>query len=676
MKSDFPPARTIFLAVIAAFSVQPAAPQDSLLPARLLPLPVTEVRIEDKFWAPRIETNRTRTLETVRRRLLEMGAIQNFAIASGRSQGAHRGPFWADSDVYKWLEGASYSLAVRRDPELESKVDDVIAGISAAQMSDGYLNTYFQLEYPEGRWTFLAFGHEMYSAGHLFEAAAAHFEATGKRTLLDIAIRNADHIDATFGPGKRQGQPGHEEIEVGLMKLARTTGDEKYVRLAQYFIDQRGQKPSFFETEYAKLDPDRRFAFLGNMIGLRTFDDRFFRRDPSKFDTQYSQDHLPVRQQDKVVGHAVRAMYLYSGMADVVAETGDRPMFDALVRLYRDLTTKRMYITGGIGPSAHNEGFTTDYDLPNETAYQETCASIGVVMWTHRMLSVTGDSRYADTMELALYNGLPAGVSLAGDTFFYANPLYSRGNVARQDWFTVPCCPTNVVRIMPSIGKYVYGQTGDALWIHLYVQGSAKARFANGDTLTLTQETDYPWSGAVRIRVSQPPKGEYGLNLRIPGWTGGATFKLNGAPLKPPIEKGYAKLLRHWSDGDSIEMDLPLSVQAIQAHPSVLENRGRVALRRGPVIYCFEQADQQADIDRLVLPASAKLEGRFQPRLLNGVSVIEGSAFLKPAVSWDDQLYQPANNKLEGPVPVRAAPYCTWGNRGAGKMAVWIESSR
>ena len=645
--------------------------QESPRPAPLVSLPLTAVHVEDKFWAPRIEVNRTHTLETVHRKLIETGAIQNFAIAAGKAPGKFRGPFWSDSDVYKWLEGVSYSLAERRDPQLEVAADEVIASIAAAQMPDGYLDTYFQLVEPGLRWKYLAFGHEMFCAGHMYEAAVAHFEATGKRTLLNVAIRHADHVDATFGPGKQDGQPGHEEIELGLVKLYRATGEKRYLKLAQYFLDQRGRKPSIFELEYRKLDANRTTEFLGRTITFHTLQDEMFRRDPNRFDTQYSQDHLPVRQQDKVVGHAVRAMYLYSGMTDVAGETRDRGLFDAVTRLYRDLTTKRIYVTGGIGPSAENEGFTRDYDLPNETAYQETCASIGVAMWAERMLALTGDGQYADTMEAALYNGFPAGVSLDGDTFFYDNPLYSAGKVTRKTWFTVPCCPTNVARIMPSIGKYIYSQSEDALWVNLYVQGRAAGK------LSLSQRTDFPWSGTVKLTISKPPAGEYGLRLRVPGWAGGADFKLNGQPVHPTVDKGYAVFRRRWAEGDLIALTLPMPVQFLEANPNVLEDRGRVALRRGPVIYAIEQADNQADLDRLVLPRSAKLEAHYEPGLLKGVAVITGEAMLRPAASWHDQLYRPAGNEpLQGPVNIRAVPYCTWANRGLGRMAVWIESAR
>jgi DUF1680 family protein len=452
------------------------------------------------------------------------------------------------------------------------------------------------------------------------------------------------------------------------MKLYRAAGEKRYLRLAQFFIDQRGQKPSYFELEYQRQDPNRRLEFLGRTIGLRTLYDEHYRRDPSRFNTEYAQDHLPVRQQDKVVGHAVRAMYLYAGAADVAAETGEPELFGALQRLYGDLTTKRMYVTGGIGPSAHNEGFTTDYDLPNETAYQETCASIGVALWTQRMLALTGDGRYADTMELALYNAVPAGVSLAGDTFFYTNPLYSAGKVERRKWFSVPCCPTNVVRILPSIGKFIYAQSDDALWVNLYVRGEATARFSDGAVFTVAQDTDYPWSGQVKLRIAKTPAREAGLHLRVPGWAGRADISINGKPVQAPLDRGYAALRRVWNDGDTVTLSLPMTVQRLEAHPRVVEDRGRVALRRGPVIYCLEQADNKVDLDRIVLPRTLKLDAQGE--------ALAGSAMAKPAVAWEDRLYQPIEGALEGPVPIRAVPYCTWANRGPGKMAVWLDSAR
>jgi DUF1680 family protein len=414
--------------------------------------------------------------------------------------------------------------------------------------------------------------------------------------------------------------------------------------------------------------------FLGSRISIRGLQDRLFRHDPAKFDTQYSQDHLPVREQSKVVGHAVRAMYLYSGMADIARETGDQSLYDALLRLHQDLTTKRLYVTGGIGPSAQNEGFTFDYDLPNETAYQETCASIGVAMWMERMLGLTGDGKYADLMELSLYNATPAGVSLTGDTFFYDNPLYSGGKTARHDWFPVPCCPTNVVRILPSISKYTYSQSDDGLWINLYVQSQATARFGNG-SLTLEQKSDYPWSGDITIRITGAPKAEHGLFLRIPGWAQESDFKLNGKAIQPAVEKGYAQIRRQWAKGDEIQLRLPMRAQRLQANPEVAANRGRVALRRGPMIYCLEQPDNTVDIDDLFLPASASFESKFEPATLGGVTVLLGEALKQDRISWANSLYKPVETKPAVQVPVRAIPYCTWANRGSAKMAVWIQGS-
>ncbi len=460
--------------VLLTLAALGAAASAEMRPAKLVPLPLKAVEIDDPYWSPRMAVNRSKTLDTVRRHLEETGAIQNFAIASGKSQGQFRGPFWSDSDVYKWLEGVSYSLVLKQDPALEAKADEVIALIAAAQRPDGYLDTYFELVDPQGRWSNMAFGHEDFNAGHLLEAAVAHYEATGKRTFLDVAIKNADCWERTFGPGKREGQPGHEGLELALVKLSRATGDKRYEKLAEFFINNRGQQPSFFKREYDKLDPAKMVNFLGRTISIRGLQDELFRKDPSKFNTEYSQDHLPVRSQDKVVGHAVRAMYLYSGMTDVASETGDEGVYGALLKLYRDMTTKRMYVTGGIGPSAHNEGFTFDYDLPNETAYQETCASIGVAMWTERMLGLTGDAKYADTMELALYNAMPAGVSLSGDTFFYDNPLYSAGKTRAARLVPRPLLPHQPrpagaldcqVRVQPvgrrAVGQHVRAGEGD-----------------------------------------------------------------------------------------------------------------------------------------------------------------------------------------------------------------------
>ena len=633
-----------------------------------------QVRINDKFWNPRLETNHKKTLEAVYRKNTESGAIQNLAIAAGKAKGQHRGPFWADSDIYKWLEGTSYTLALTPDPQLEAKVDDVISLIARAQQKDGYLDTYIQLANPQAKSANLAFFHEDFNAGHFFEAAVAHYESTGKRTLLDVAIRNADLWASIFGPGKRNGIPGHEGIELALVRLYRATNEKRYLQLAQFFIDGRGQKPSFFQREYERLDPSRTANFLGQVRTIRHWQDRMFRKDPNKFDTSYSQDHLPVRQQTEVVGHAVRAMYLFSGMADVAYETGDQGSLEALDRLHHNVTTKRMYVTGGIGPSAENEGFTMDYDLPNEHAYQETCASIGMMMWNHRLLKLKGQGRYADLMELLLYNAVLAGVSLSGDQFCYVNPLASSGKAKRHDWFSVPCCPTNVVRILPSLGHYIYSQSEDGLWVNLYIQSDVTTKLSNGAEIKLSQAGNYPWDGQIRLKVEVSTPREFSLNLRIPSWTKGATAKLNSRPIPLSESGGYARVRRQWTNADEIELNIPIETDRLEAHPQVVEDRGKVALRRGPLIYCLEQPDHPVDVERIVLSRSAKLESHFEPQLLNGVTVITGQGTQISVAGWENQLYRPLAPNQPQAISIKAIPYYGWGNRRLEKFLVWVPS--
>ncbi|MCI0663938.1 MAG: glycoside hydrolase family 127 protein [Acidobacteria bacterium] len=683
--------RTLFhLAAICVFQILLVACQKGNSPAppetevrgvlgsdvRLVEPSFKQVKIADRFWSPRIETNHQQSLKAVLAKIEESGAIQNFAIAAGRAKGEFRGPFWADSDVYKWLEGASYTLALTPDPALEKRMDEVIELIAAAQQKDGYLDTYIQLFDPQSKWTNLAFFHEDFCAGHLFEAAVGHFESTGKRTLLDVAIKNADNFDSVFGPGKREGIPGHEGIELALVRLSRATGEKRYLKLAQFFIDGRGQKPSFFEREYQRLDPTKTVMFLGRRINYRTLADEFYRKDPNKFDTSYSQDHLPVRQQSDVVGHAVRAMYLFSGMADVAYESGDKGLLEALDRLHHNVTTKRMYVTGGIGPSGENEGFTTDYDLPNEQAYQETCASIGMMMWNHRLFKMSGDGRYADFVEHLLYNAVLAGVSFGGDQFCYVNPLSSSGKAKRHSWFSVPCCPTNVVRILPSLGKYIYSQSDDGVWVNLYIPGSMTAKLKNGSEVHLSQSGNYPWDGNIQLKAGLAAPQEFNLNLRIPGWATGATVKVNGQTVQPTVVKGYARINRQWANNDTIDLVLPMNIQRLEANPKVAEDRGKVALSRGPLIYCLEEPDQKVDLDLIVLPMNANLESHSEPGLLNGVTVITGQGYQAASRGWENRLYRPANSTEREPVTFKAIPYYSWGNRQYGKLAVWIQSSQ
>ena len=636
-------------------------------------LPLTAVQIQDAFWSPRLEVNRGRTLDHVYQELEVTGCVQNFDFASGKARGNFGGPWWADSDVYKWIEGASYILALHPNPPLEAKVDNLIAKIAAAQQKDGYLDTYVQLNLPDMKWKSLAFNHEMFCAGSLFEAAVAHNQATGKRSLLEIALRLADCLDSTFGPGKQAGIPGHEEVELALVRLYRLTGERKYLQLAQYFIDSRGQTPSIFERQYEQL-PAREVALLGHPMSVKDFYRRFFLVNPSKFDTSYSQDNLPVRQQRVAVGHAVRAMYLYSGMADLVYETGDSGLWEALESLYDSVTNHRMYVTGGIGPSERNEGFTADYDLPNEDAYQETCASAGMVFWNYRMLKLTGDARYADIMELSLYNALAAGVSLTGDTFCYVTPLASRGDFKRDPWFGVPCCPTTIARFLPALGRYIYNQSTDGLWVNLFIASELNTKLA-GKKVTMRQSGSYPWDGKIKFTVSTEGPQDFVLRVRIPGWAARADFQVNGEAVSPQVVNGYAEIHRAWSNGDRVELALPMDVQRLQANPQIVYDHGKYAIRRGPLIYCLEQADQKTPLQEIILPTGAQLKAEFLPDLLEGITVLTGEGLRRPLDDWKGILYQPARPATVSELPVKAVPYCVWGNRGLGKMAVWMDAT-
>ncbi len=583
---------------------------------RLSAVPFTAVKFSDGFWAPRLETNRQKSLPHNFKWCEETGRIANFAKAGGLVQGKFEGIYFNDSDVYKVLEGASYSLAQHPDPALEKTIDQIIAKMAAAQREDGYLNTYFTLVEPDKRWTNLPSKHELYCAGHLFEAAAAHYRATGKRTLLDVAIRFADCIDGIFGPGKRAGVPGHEEIELGLVKLYQVTGEKRYFDLARFFLDVRG-------------DESKR-----------------------KIAGPYCQDHVPVRQQKEIVGHAVRAMYLYAGVADVAAYTGDQGFIDAMGHLWDDVVERKMYVTGGIGARHQGEAFGDAYELPNATAYCETCAAIGLALWSHRMNLMHADAQYADVLERVLYNGVLSGVGMDGEHFFYVNPLASVGKHHRQPFYPCACCPTNVVRLIPSLPGYVYAQDGKSVYVNLYVAGTGEV--ALGDAkVKMTQETQYPWDGAVKLAVALDKPQTFTIRLRIPAWSHGATIAVNGEQLaSPTIEKGYACLNRSWQSGDTILLNLPMDVQRIEAHPAVVADRGRVAVQRGPIVYCFEGVDNGDSLQPVILARDPKFVAHPRPDLLGGVTVLEG--------------VDHAGRKIV------AVPYYAWDHREPGRMDVWV----
>jgi DUF1680 family protein len=670
-------ALVLFLTVPGAGNGSGAADaaKTALLPAgsRLSDLPLGAVQIQDSFWTPRLEVNRTRTLDHVYKELEAAGCIRNFDIAAGHAQGKFGGRWWADSDVYKWMEGASYVLAQHPDPQLDAKLDELIQKIAAAQQKDGYLNTFIVLQIPDLRWKDLAWNTELFCAGSLFEAAVAHYRATGKRTLLDVATRFADNLDATFGPGKQAGTSGHEEVELALVKLYRATHEPRYLRLAQYFVDERGQKPSIFEREYEQL-PDQKIEIMGHSIDIKGLYRDFFLTNPAKFDTTYAQDQLPVREQRDAVGHAVRAMYLYSGMADLVHETSDPALWEALQSLHASVTQRRMFVTGGVGSSGRNEGFTTDYDLPNEATYQETCASSGMIFWNYRMLKLTGDARYADLMELTLYNALAAGVSLEGNTFCYVNPLVSHGDFKRQPWFGVPCCPTTIARFIPAVGQYIYNQSPDGLWVNLFM-GSQVSTTLAGKKVTLRQAGNYPWDGNIKFTVGVQRTQDFALRIRVPGWANRADFLVNGGKVSPRIANGYAEFRRAWSNGDTVEMTLPLDIRRLEANPQVVSDQGKIALQRGPLIYCLEQTDQAAPVDQIALPPGSHFESQFTPNVLGGIVLIKGLGLWRQVEGWKDSLYCPAHPVTTKPVSVEAVPYCVWANRGLGKMAVWLNTA-
>ncbi len=489
------------------------------------PVDFSQVKIQDEFWSPRLDKHKSTTLKVCIDQIEnKTGRIRNFENAA-KSEGEHSGIFFDDSDVYKALEGMAYSLINHPDPELEAKCDEWIDKFAAAQQPDGYINTYYTLTGLDKRWTDMD-KHEMYCAGHMTEAAVAYYKATGKRKFLDVAIRMADHMMSVFGSGKRDWVPGHEEIELALVKLYQVTGEKKYLEFSNWLLNERGHG----------------FGSHG---------------DGRKWNPLYYQDEKPVTQMTDIAGHAVRAMYLYCGMADVASYTHDQGYIGALNRLWDDVALRNMYITGGIGQSAHNEGFTEDYSLPNLTAYCETCASVGMVLWNWRMNQMTGDSKYVDVLERSMYNGALAGISLAGDHFFYVNPLASNGDHHRQEWYGCACCPSQICRFLPSIGNYIYGTSGDAVWVNLYIGGEADVEKG----LTLTQETRYPWEGDVKITVGG--KLKKALKLRIPGWCKEYSISVNGKKAEPVMDKGYAVLDRKWKDGDVIELSMNMPVEVI-----------------------------------------------------------------------------------------------------------------
>ena len=594
--------------------------------------------------------------------------MRNFRIAAGKMQGEHAGFVFQDSDIAKWIEGAAWSLRWHPDPELEKVVDGAIDEVVAAQQPDGYLDTYYIITGLEKRWTNLKDNHELYCAGHMIEAAVAYYLVTGKRVLLDAMIRLTDHIDSVIGAGegKIHGYPGHPVIEMALMRLYRVTGDVKHLNLARYFVDERGRAPLFFEEE------DKR---NGN---------RFYWEN-SYFRYQYYQAGKPLREQTDAEGHAVRAMYLYSGMADVACETGDASLADACRRLWRSVVSRRMYITGAIGSSEYGEAFTFDYDLPNDTIYGETCAAIGLVFFARRMLNLEIRSEYADVMERALYNGVISGMQLDGRRFFYVNPLevlpeaslkdqHKRHvRVERQKWFGCACCPPNIIRLVSSLEDYIASVRDDALYVHLYVGGKLDLS-VSGKPVTLKTETDYPWSGKVAVTVTPEEPAAFAVNLRIPGWCRSWSLELNGQPLTPAVTDGYCTVSRLWNPGDRLELALDMPVSLVSANPRIYQDAGRIAVTRGPLVYCVEEPDNGKALHLLrlgdVRPEDCCTE--WKPDKLGGIVEIVTPGIRENDAGWGDVLYSAEKPVEADPVRLTWIPYYAWANREPGEMRVWI----
>jgi DUF1680 family protein len=628
---------------------------------QLEPVPFVDVAFEDSFWAPRLEKNRTVTIPHIYHQLEATGRISAFDLNFKRPLPAPVTLIFGDADPFTWLEAASYSLAVHPDATLEAMVDQLIDKMIHAQQPEGYLNTHFIVAQPDMRWKNLRDWHELYCAGHLIEGAVAYYQATGKRKLLDAVCRYADLIDATFGeePEKKHGYCGHPEIELALVKLYNATKNPRYLKLATYFVDERGKQPYYFDLEARQRGEDP------NQFWAKTY--------------EYCQAQVPFRQQTKVVGHAVRAMYLLSAAADLAHENDDPSLLETCERLWNNLVNKRMYLTGGIGSTRANEGFSQDYDLPDETAYAETCATIGLILWNHRLLQFSGESKYADIIERALYNGFLSGVSLDGARFFYENPLTSTGEHHRQSWFDCPCCPPNIARMLASIGSYFYSTGDDGVWVHLYAQGSVKLKL-NGHNLSLRQVTKYPWDGKVRFEIDITKPQKFTLHLRVPSWCEVWRLAINGN-ISPKIKlqsDGYVEIEREWHAGDVVDYQMAMPIRMVWAHPAVRSLHGKVAIERGPLVYCLEGVDQPGiALDQIEVDPEAFLNDKFTVKhsddLLGGISILVGEASAVDENSLDGRLYRYQELPTK-PIEIKAIPYYAWDNRASGEMRVWLRA--
>lgn len=627
----------------------------------------TKVKLTDNFWLPRLKTNTDVTIPASFQRCESTNRVKNFEMAAAKSgKFATTFPF-DDTDIYKTIEGASYSLSVYPDKKLETYVDELIAKVAAAQEPDGYLYTARTIDpaHPHAwsgkeRWEKeRELSHELYNSGHLYEAAVAHYQATGKKNLLNIALKNADLVCSVFGPGKRSVAPGHEIVEMGLVKLYRVTGQPKYLTTAKFFLDARGHYPG-----YDPKSPD------------------------SWKNGSYWQDDKPVVAQTEAEGHAVRAEYLYSAMADVAALTGDKPLLAAVDTIWQNMVAKKFYVTGGTGAVPGGERFGANYELPNTTAYNETCASVADVYWNQRMFQLHGDSKYVDVMEKVLYNGLISGVGLDGKSFFYSNAMQIKNSLgfaqtepARAGWFECSCCPTNMARLMPALPGYIYAQNGQNVYVNLFVSGKADL-LVNKQRVQLTQQNNYPWDGGLKFTVNPTSAANFNLLLRIPGWarneamptnlytfatpsTQAVALKVNGKTTPYTVRNGYAVVARKWQKNDVVEMTLPMEVRQVMANPLVKDDLGKVALQRGPIVFCAEWKDNDGKTSNLLVPATTTFTSTYKPTTLGGIMELTATV---PAVEVDAT----ANSIRTVSKPMTAIPYYAWANRGKGEMTVWF----
>lgn len=643
-----------------------------MMKRRLMNVPLNRINIKDSFWNKYIDIVEEVILpfqwELINDRVEgaeKSYCIQNFKVAAKEIEGTHRGMPFQDTDVAKWLEGVAFSLAKKRNAELEELADGAIDLIERAQCEDGYLNTYYTIT-GQKRWSDLFEGHELYTAGHMIEAAVAYYKATGKDKFLKVLCRFADYMYEVFGreEHKIHGYPGHPEVELALVKLYRVTGEKKYLELADYFVRTRGEKPCYFLSEDCKKNGDYLYPEFAD------------------FDMDYAQAHLPIHEQNTAEGHAVRAVYLYSAMADLAGEYEDEALLKQCEEIWNNITQRRMYITGSIGSAAYGERFTSDYDLPNNTNYSETCATIGLAMFSNRMFQITHDGKYMDIVEKALYNTLLSGLAMDGRHFFYVNPLEVIPEIAennptmkhikttRQLWFGVACCPTNISRTLASLGDYIYSVDGDTLYSNLFISSSIDVPLEKGE-VRVQMEADYPRNGKISYKIQTGQGREFVLAVRRPEYSEAVCIKLNGKQIQLKAEKGYYYIRRTWENGDIVTVEYNVEFRFVRCNPKVNDNIGKIALMKGPWVYCLEEADNGKYLKSVIVSADAEITGKYDESLLGGTLCAMFKGRKIDYTKVEEALYSEAA-PVYVETEIKAVPYCIWNNRGKGEMLVWM----